>query len=523
MAHQQRLFRPNLMKLTSFFRIAALLAQSAMLMYAPSSLAQAGGAPATHPSAQSRPIPGRYIVVFKSGVDNPGAAAAGLMQGSGGKLHHTYGSAIKGFAASLPEAALQGIRNNPLVDYIEQDQTVSLAQVASPQNQATWGLDRIDQADRPLDTQYNFSNTGAGVYAFILDTGLRADHMEFAGRVRPGFNVIADGNGTNDCHGHGTHVAGTVGGATWGVAKGVAVIPVRVLDCTAYGFWSGVIAGIDWVANSSLRPAVANMSIGGTPSSSLDAALAGAVSKGVTMVVAAGNSGADACNYSPSRAPSAITVGATTTTDARASYSNTGTCVDIFAPGTGVTSASSADTTSSRIMSGTSMASPHVAGVAALLLQANPTASPAAITAAITSNATPNRLTTIGTGSPNLLVYSAGSSSPVVQPATQTVAFKSMVGNATRKGNNWRASAVVTVRDVNSSATVANATVNGGFSPGGNASCVTSSNGSCTLTSGAIKANAAQSTVLSGSGIAGTLLNYDATQNAVSQIVISKP
>jgi subtilisin family serine protease len=494
-----------------------------MLMYAPSSLAQAGGAPATHPSAQSRPIPGRYIVVFKSGVDNPGAAAAGLMQGSGGKLHHTYGSAIKGFAASLPDAALQGIRNNPLVDYIEQDQTVSLAQVASPQNQATWGLDRIDQADRPLDTQYNFSNTGAGVYAFILDTGLRADHMEFAGRVRPGFNVIADGNGTNDCHGHGTHVAGTVGGTTWGVAKGVAVIPVRVLDCTSYGSWSGVIAGIDWVANSSLRPAVANMSLGGTPSSSLDAAVAGAVSKGVTMVVAAGNNGANACNYSPARAPSAITVGASISTDARAIYSNTGTCLDLFAPGSAITSASNVDTTSSKLMSGTSMASPHVAGVAALLLQANPTASPAAVASAITSSATPNRLTSIGTGSPNLLLYSMTGSAPVVQPATQTVAFKSMTGSAARKGGNWRASAAVTVRDVNSGATVANATVSGGFSPGGNASCVTGSTGSCTLTSGPIKLNAASSTTLSGNGISGTLMSYDATQNAISQIVISKP
>jgi aqualysin 1 len=511
------------MKPSSLSRIAAAVAQTAMLIYAPALLAQAGDAPPTHPFAQSRPIPGRYIVVFKSTVDAPAAAAASMVQGSGGQLHHTYSGALKGFAASLPDAALQGIRNNPQVDFVEQDQTVALNQVASPQDQATWGLDRIDQADRPLDTQYHFNLTGAGVNAFILDTGLRADHVEFAGRVRPGYSVIADGNGTNDCHGHGTHVAGTVGGTTWGVAKAVSIIPVRVLDCTGYGLWSGVIAGVDWVANSSLRPAVANMSIGGTPSASLDAAVAGAVSKGVTMVVAAGNNNLDACGYSPARAPSAITVGATSNTDTRASYSNIGSCLDLFAPGTGITSASNIDTTSSKIMSGTSMASPHVAGVAALTLQANPAASPAAVAASIISNATPNRLTSIGTGSPNLLVYSQGGSAPAVQPATQTVAFMSMIGNATRNGGNWRASAVATARDVGTGAMVANATLTGSFSPGGAASCVTGGNGSCTLTSGPIKLNAAQSTVLSATGISGPLMKYDATQNTVTQIIISKP
>jgi subtilisin family serine protease len=510
------------MKLHTSLRLAALVALSAIALFAPGSFAQAVTQPAAQPFGQSKPIPGRYIIVFKSSVANPAAAAAGLMQGTGGQLHHTYSAAVKGFAATLPEAALQGIRNNPNVAYIEQDKTVSLRQVASPQNQVTWGLDRIDQADRPLDTQYHFTNTGAGVNAFIIDTGIRPDHVEFTGRLLPGYNVVADANGTNDCAGHGTHVAGTVGGTTWGVAKGVSLIPVRVLDCAGSGAWSGVIAGIDWVANSTLRPAVANMSLGGGVSAAVDAAVAGAVAKGVVMVIAAGNSSDDACNYSPSREPSAITVGATASDDVRAFFSNYGSCVDIFAPGLNIVSAWNTSASASLVNSGTSMASPHVAGVAALTLAANPAASPAAVASYITSTATPNRVLYAGTGSPNLLLYSLGSGA-VVAPSTKTVAYKSMTGSASKTGGNWKASAVVTVRDVNSGAVVPNATVSGSFSPGGNNSCVTGSTGSCTLTSSAIKNNAATSTTLTGTGVSGTLLNYDASQNTVSQIVIGRP
>jgi len=516
------------MKFPSLFSLVAALAPLALTAFTPASFAQTSGQAATHAYGQSRPIPGRYIVVFKNTVANPAAEAANLVRGAGGQLHHTYASAIRGFAASLPDAALQGIRNNPNVSYVEQDQTVSLNQVTSPQNQATWGLDRIDQADRPLDTQYHFNGTGAGVNAFIVDTGIRTNHIEFTGRLLPGYTAIADSYGTWDCNGHGTHVAGTVGGTTWGVAKGVSVIPVRVLDCAGSGAWSGVIAGIDWVANSPLRPAVANLSLGGAAAASVDAAVAGAVAKGVTMVVAAGNSNVDACTRSPAREPSAITVGATTNADARASYSNYGTCVDIFAPGSSITSAWYASYDAINILSGTSMASPHVAGVAALTLAANPTASPAAVANSLKAGATPNRISTVGTGSPNLLVNSLGSGAgsappPVVEPVAQTVALKSMVGSSAKTGGNWRASGVVTVRDVNSGAAVANATVSGSFSPGGAASCLTGSNGSCTLSSGVIKLNAASSSTLSAGGVSGTLLNYDASQNAISQIVISKP
>ena len=508
------------MKKTPFARLLALGVYAVALAAAtPAALAQAVQPPATHPYSQSQPIPGRYIVVFKDSVSNPAAEAANLMRGRGGQLHHTYSSALKGFAANLPAAALQGIRNNPNVDYIEQDQTVSLSDVQSP---ATWGLDRSDQADRPLDTQYHYNYTGAGVHAFIIDTGIRATHTDFQGRVQSGYTAINDGNGTDDCNGHGTHVAGTVGGITWGVAKGVSLIPVRVLNCRGSGSWSGVIAGIDFAANSPLRPAVANMSLGGGASSSVDAAVAGAVNKGVTMVVAAGNSSADACSYSPARAPSAITVGATTSGDARASYSNYGTCLDIFAPGSGITSAWNTSDSATNTISGTSMASPHVSGVAALALAANTAASPWAVTAFLTTNATPERLSATGSGSPNRLVYSLAAGAPQ-EPAPQTVAVKSIVGSSAKSGSNWRAYATVTIGTPSENWNpAANATVVGSFSPGGTASCVTGSTGTCTMTSATINRNTA-STTMSVTGVSGPLLNYDASQNAAAQIVISKP
>lgn len=480
--------------------------------------------PATHPYAQSQPIPGHYIVVFWDSVNSPAAEAANLLRAFGGQLHHTYSSAIKGFAASLPDAALQGIRNNPNVNYIEQDQTVSLN---TTQTGATWGLDRIDQAGLTLNGEYQYNYTGAGVHAFIIDTGIRATHGDFNGRVNvgAGFTAINDGNGTNDCNGHGTHVSGTVGGTTWGVAKGVALIPVRVLNCQGSGTWSGVIAGIDFTANSTLRPAVANMSLGGGASQAVDDAVAGAVSKGATVVVAAGNSKADACNYSPARAPSAITVGATTSNDTRASYSNYGTCLDLFAPGSGITSAWNTSDSATNTISGTSMASPHVTGVAALALAANTAASPWAVADFLTKYAsftTSGLISSARTGSPNRLVYSLAAGGPL-EPVGQAVAIWSITGSPVSYNNGWRASATVTIGDPTTTPWIAvpGATVVGNFSPGGTARCVTESTGSCTLTSATIqkKINLTKFTV---TGVSGPLMSYDPTNNKAIEITINK-
>ncbi len=511
--------------LTQSHHVARILFAATVAMSAAAVLAQPASSPATHVFAASKPIPGRYIVVLKASVSDPDAESFNLTRQHGGQVHRTYGRALKGFTATLSDAALQGMRNNPNVDYIEQDQTVSLNLVQDP---ATWGLDRIDEPDLSTAVnQYNYNYTGAGVHAFIIDTGIRLDHAEFTGRLLPGHNVIGtDPNATDDCNGHGTHVAGTVGGSTWGVAKAVSLIPVRVLDCAGSGTWSGVIAGIDWVARSPLRPAVANMSLGGGKSTAVNSAVASAVSQGVTMVVAAGNSNANACNYSPASEPSAITVGATTSSDARASYSNYGSCVDIFAPGSAITSAWNTGTNATAILSGTSMASPHVAGVAALALAVNPTVSPAvspaAVTSFLTSNATPGKISSVGTGSPNLLVYSLASGAPTA-PAITTVAVKSLTGTSARSGTNWRASVTTTIGDpTNNFAVVANATVSGSFSPGGTASCVTSSTGSCTMNS-AVISRSTSVTVMTVTNVSGTNLTYNSGQNLASKISVARP
>ncbi|MDQ6887148.1 MAG: S8 family serine peptidase [Gemmatimonadota bacterium] len=346
-------------------------------------------------------VPDRYIVVFRAGVADAPALTRQIMDRYAGVLFHSYGSALKGFAAQLSASAVATLRFHPDITLIEQDRTVHLSGTESG---ATWGIDRIDQLDLPLNGTYNYGPTGSGVSAYIIDTGIRTTHVEFGGRASGVYTAINDGNGTADCNGHGTHVAGTVGGVTYGVAKQVKLYAVRVLDCSGSGLVSGIIAAVDWVTANRQGPSVANMSLGGSISSSLDQAVENSIASGVTYAVAAGNSNSDACGGSPARAPDALTVAATTSIDARASYSSWGSCVDLFAPGSAITSAWNGSDTQTNTISGTSMATPHVTGAAALYLQNNPTASAAQVAQALKTNATPNRISDV-VGSPNLLLY----------------------------------------------------------------------------------------------------------------------
>ena len=391
-------------------------------------------------------IANQYIVVLKDDVTDVDTEALRLARDFGGDRNegHTYHKAIKGFSVRMPEQQAARLANDPRVEYVEEDGVVSLV---TTQTGATWGLDRIDQQNLPLDGNYNYNATGSGVKAYIIDTGIRATHTQIAGRVISGFTAINDGLGTNDGNGHGTHVSGTVGGTTYGVAKNVTLVAVRVLDSSGNGTNSGVIAGVDFVTSNHVagQPAVANMSLGGGISSALDTAVTNSINDGVTYAIAAGNESVDACTTSPARVASAITVGSTTTTDARSSFSNFGTCLDIFAPGSGITSSWNTSDTATNTISGTSMATPHVAGVAALFLETNPTASPATVTAAIVNGSTPNKVTGAGSGSPNRLLFSLLGGGPVPTPTPTPVPGAELLLNRGFESGNvtWVATAGV--------------------------------------------------------------------------------
>ena len=390
-------------------------------------LSQAAGAGAIH---------GQYIVVFNDAVSDAPGLARSLSQAHGGTLLFTYEHAIKGFAAQLPAQAVDALSRNPNVSYVEEDREAQL--FGTQPSPPSWGLDRVDQRDTPLNLSYSYANGGAGVNLYVLDTGIRKTHSEFGGRaayVPNGANGDFVGDrqgrrkGAEDCHGHGTHVAGTAGGASYGMAKAVSIWSARVVDCRGSGSVSMAIAAVDWVTGNGLKPAVVNMSLGYGNVQSLRTAVENSVTAGYNYAVAAGNGDffgtpQNACTESPAGAPNALTVGATSQSDSEASFSNYGACVDVLAPGVSITSAWYTADNATNTISGTSMATPHVAGAVALYLNENPAATPSQVAAGLTGNGTAGTInlhaSSLANGTPNLFLYTGfitGGTNPNTPPS----------------------------------------------------------------------------------------------------------
>ena len=346
-------------------------------------------------AAPGQGIDGEYIVTLKDGA-NPRSVAAI----AGISPRHVYANVLNGFAGTLNQGQLNALQHNPNVERNEQD---GIATANVIQTNATWGIDRTDQGALPLSGTYTYATTAGNVHAYIIDTGVRADHVEFGGRAVMAYNSAGGKN--TDCNGHGTHVAGTVGGATYGLAKAVKLYGVKVLDCRGSGTWSGVIAGMDWVASNHVKPAVANMSLGGGKSASVDDAATRLSDAGVFVAVAAGNDNVDACTQSPAGAARVASVASSTSTDAKSSFSNWGSCVEIYAPGSSITSAWSTSSTAIKTISGTSMASPHVAGVAALYKATYGDAAQGTVNNWLANTATVGAITGNVSGTPNLLLF----------------------------------------------------------------------------------------------------------------------
>jgi subtilisin family serine protease len=393
-------------------RLRARWASAALLLLVPllsGTSATAAPTPAPAPVEHSaRAVPGQYIVTLK-----PGVTAAGALKQLGLRHMYTYESVLRGFAATLSPTQLTKVRAFAGVAAVEENGEVSIDDPYRPPvggvprvAAQSWGLDRIDQRKLPLDDTFTATATGKGVTAYIVDTGIDTAHTEFGGRASNGFDVIADGRNGQDCNGHGTHVAGTTGGANYGVARGVSLVGVRVLDCQGNGTWAGILAGFDWVAKNAKQPAVLNASLGGPRSTAVDDAANAVTAMGVLPVVAAGNDAIDACDVSPAGADQVVTVGATNRQDQETSFSNYGTCVWLYAPGSAIVSAKLGG--GSTALDGTSMASPHVAGVVALYKEKNPGAGPKDVALWLAEQSTKDAVSAIGTGSPNRLLYTAG-------------------------------------------------------------------------------------------------------------------
>ncbi|GHY53014.1 alkaline serine exoprotease A precursor [Vibrio cholerae] len=427
-SHDPTIFIHFLRKLIMFKKFLSLCIVSTFSVAATSALAQPNQLVGKSSPQQLAPlmkaasgkgIKNQYIVVLKQPatiMNNDLQAFQQFTQRSVNALankhaleiKNVFDSALSGFSAELTAEQLQALRADPNVDYIEQNQIITVNPIISAsanaaQDNVTWGIDRIDQRDLPLNRSYNYNYDGSGVTAYVIDTGIAFNHPEFGGRAKSGYDFIDNDNDASDCQGHGTHVAGTIGGAQYGVAKNVNLVGVRVLGCDGSGSTEAIARGIDWVAQNASGPSVANLSLGGGISQAMDQAVARLVQRGVTAVIAAGNDNKDACQVSPAREPSGITVGSTTNNDGRSNFSNWGNCVQIFAPGSDVTSASHKGGTTT--MSGTSMASPHVAGVAALYLQENKNLSPNQIKTLLSDRSTKGKVSDTQ-GTPNKLLYS---------------------------------------------------------------------------------------------------------------------
>lgn len=388
-------------------RVAAVTTlATAALLGGPTALpAQAAPAEGTVLAAGSpTAVKDSYIVTLKKGAGLKAASSAGkdLVEEYGGAVKRTFTSALNGYSARLSATEAKRLAADPAVASVEADQVFT---VDATQTNAPWGLDRSDQASLPLSGTYTYPDSaGSGVTAYVIDTGVRISHSQFGGRAVNGYDAVDGDTVAQDGNGHGTHVASTIAGSTYGIAKQARIVAVRVLNNAGSGTTAGVVAGIDWVTANHSGPSVANMSLGGGASTAIDTAVRNSISSGVTYAVAAGNSNANASSYSPARVTEAITVGATTNTDARASYSNYGSILDIFAPGSSITAGWYTGDTATNTISGTSMATPHVAGAAAVYLAGHPSATPAQVASALTAGAVTGKVTGPGTGSPNRLL-----------------------------------------------------------------------------------------------------------------------